>query len=43
MCGALINPWFEVCYQCYNPALKSMEIPKSIAAKEFMEKMRIDS
>gem|GEM_PF-6834010 len=43
MCGALIKPWFEVCYQCYNPTSNDMEIPEPIMARSFMQKMGIDN
>ena len=42
ICGAPIKPWFETCYQCYNPPLKTAIIPEPIVAKEFMQKMGID-
>ena len=43
MCGAPIKPWFETCYQCYNPTLKNAgKIQEPIAAKDFMQKMGID-
>jgi len=42
MCGTKIKPWYEVCYQCYNPPSKSMEVPEPIVAKDFMRNMGID-
>ncbi|MBI2660578.1 hypothetical protein HYX07_05435 [Candidatus Woesearchaeota archaeon] len=42
MCGAPVKPWFEVCYECYNPTSRSMKIPEPIIAKSFMQKMGID-
>jgi len=42
ICGATIKPWFEICYECYNPILENVTMPEPIMAKEFMQKMGID-
>lgn len=42
MCGAPVKPWFDECYECYNPTSRSVKIPEPIAAKSFMQKMEID-
>ncbi|MBS3096471.1 hypothetical protein J4480_03455 [Candidatus Woesearchaeota archaeon] len=43
ICGAAIKPWFEVCYQCYNPISRNAgAIPEPIITKEFMKNMEID-
>ena len=43
ICGAAIKPWFEVCYQCYNPTSRNAgAIPEPIITKEFMKNMEID-
>jgi NMD protein affecting ribosome stability and mRNA decay len=43
ICGAPIKPWFEVCYECYNPVSKNNgKIPEPIKANHFMKEMKID-
>ncbi|MBI2653647.1 hypothetical protein HYX02_02435 [Candidatus Woesearchaeota archaeon] len=42
ICGTRIKPWFEVCFECYNPISRDVKIPEPIVVKEFMQKMGID-
>jgi len=43
VCGTQIKPWFEVCYECYNPISNiDGKIPEPIKAHDFMKEMKID-
>jgi len=43
ICGTIVKPWFEVCYQCYNPISKNAgAIPEPIVANKFMQDMGIN-
>ena len=43
ICGTSVKPWFEVCFECYNPVSDHVgKIAEPIVANKFMKEMKIN-